>query len=360
MMEKVFNSTDKDNSGFISRVELSRMLDEINFKMTGNREKDVQIMMFQVDTNSDGKISKQEFFTALTNPDARTKWGPDNYSFNFAMKLIARNHAANPAMLEKINQQNCWPPPVFMVLISVIELGVFLHYSEQECDGAPSGGLYSKSECPQSFSSVLAYRMCCRNEAWRFLSYALAHAGWGHLAYNLIIQLLFGVYLEVVNGPFRVLLVYIMGTLAGSMTSSIFDPTANVVGASGAVYTLVGAWVAFTTINWDTWDGARKYLLAAFLGVLTCLDFGSAIYSRYNGEDSNISFAGHMGGFLMGVTFGTYILKNDTLSGIEVYFKWFGISFACCGLLFGILFNSFNDPDVNGICPAVQHKCTYN
>ena len=67
--------------------------------------------------------------------------------------------------------------------------------------------------------------MCCRNEAWRFLSYALAHAGWGHLAYNLIIQLLFGVYLEVVNGPFRVLLVYIMGTLAGSMTSSIFDPT---------------------------------------------------------------------------------------------------------------------------------------
>ena len=102
---------------------------------------------------------------------------------------------------------------------------VFLHYSEQECDGAPSGGLYSKSECPQSFSSVLAYRMCCRNEAWRFLSYALAHAGWGHLAYNLIIQLLFGVYLEVVNGPFRVLLVYIMGTLAGSMTSSIFDPT---------------------------------------------------------------------------------------------------------------------------------------
>jgi len=57
------------------------------------------------------------------------------------------------------------------------------------------------------------------------LSYALAHAGWGHLAYNLIIQLLFGVYLEVINGPFRVLLVYIMGTLAGSMTSSIFDPT---------------------------------------------------------------------------------------------------------------------------------------
>jgi len=53
-------------------------------------------------------------------------------------------------------------------------------------------------------------------------------------------------------------------------------------------------------------------------------------------------------------------IQNDQLSGTEVYFKWFGISFACCGLLFGILFNSFNDPDVNGICPAVQHKCTYN
>ena len=52
-------------------------------------------------------------------------------------------------------------------------------------------------------------------------------------------------------------------------------------------------------------------------------------------------------------------LQNDTLSGIEVYFKWFGISFAMVGLLFGILFNSFNDPDIHGICPAVQHKCYY-
>jgi len=126
---------------------------------------------------------------------------------------------------------------------------------------------------------------------------------------------------------------------------SLLPAQANVVGASGAVYTLVGAWVAFTTINWDTLNGARKYLQAGFLGILTCLDFGSAIYQRYNGEgkgvplvtcadmhlrncprclllttvaallggasftESKVSFAGHMGGFLMGVTFGTYILK---------------------------------------------------
>lgn len=354
-MERVFNSVDHDGNGYISKTELAQMLNAINFRMTGNRERDVEIMMFQVDKNMDERISKQEFFAALTDPAAKTKWGTQNYSFNFAMQLIAKSHENNPVILEKIDQQNCWPPPVFMVIISVIELGIFLHYTEQECDGKAS-----RAECPQSFSSVMAYRMCCRDEAWRFLSYALVHAGWGHLAYNLVIQLLFGVYLEVVNGPFRVLMVYFMGTLAGSMTSSIFDPTANVVGASGAVYTLVGAWCAFVIINWDTMPSPRKQLMAGFLFILTALDFGSAIWTRYNSdEESKVSFAGHAGGFVMGISFGTYMLKNEEFTATEVYFKWFGISLATTGLAFGVMFNIFNDPDYANICPKVDYKCRY-
>ena len=61
-------------------------------------------------------------------------------------------------------------------------------------------------------------------------------------------------------GPLQA--VYGCGILAGSLASSICDPATNLIGASGADYALVGAWVAYTFINWDTMDKAHKYWIA--------------------------------------------------------------------------------------------------
>lgn len=35
-----------------------------------------------------------------------------------------QTHERSPAILEKIDSQRCWPPPIFMVIISIVELGV--------------------------------------------------------------------------------------------------------------------------------------------------------------------------------------------------------------------------------------------
>lgn len=48
----------------------------------------------------------------------------------------------------------------------------------------------------------------------------------------------------MVHGEWRVTILYLLGGLAGSLGSSVFDPNANVVGASGAVYALLGGHVA--------------------------------------------------------------------------------------------------------------------
>ena len=59
--------------------------------------------------------------------------------------------------------------------------------------------------------------MCCRDEVWRWLTYSLSHQGWAHLLGNISMQMAFGFYLEVVNGPLRIFLLYLVGVIAGSL-----------------------------------------------------------------------------------------------------------------------------------------------
>lgn len=61
---------------------------------------------------------------------------------------------------------------------------------------------------------------------------------------NLIVQLLLGIPLEMVHRGWRVLLIYLSGVLAGSLATSITDPSVYLAGASGGVYALITAHVA--------------------------------------------------------------------------------------------------------------------
>lgn len=346
---------DQDHDGVLSERELTAMLDKIGFYMTGNRKRDVQVLFYEADADQSGGITWREFIKAMENPT--TKWGSEKYTFKYFITKWVLNFHSNPANMEKIYESNksdkwYWPPRLFMIVISIIQVAVYLHYANEDCDLKPT------LECPLSHSSPLAYRMCCRDEVWRWFTYSLVHVGWNHLIFNVIIQLIFGLFLEIVNGSLRVGLVYVCGILAGSLASSVSEPSANVVGASGAVYCLIGAWYAYVAINWDTLDKTRKYVGSIFLLILTCADFGSAIHLKYvEKSDASTSVAGHLGGLLMGATLGTYILKNEKISAYERYIKWAGITLGITGVVFAMFVNIFNDPDIKGLCPKLA-KCT--
>ena len=53
-----------------------------------------------------------------------------------------------------------------------------------------------------------------------------------------------GIPLEMVHGWWRVLIVYLAGVVAGSLGTSISDPTVFLGGASGGVYALIAAHLA--------------------------------------------------------------------------------------------------------------------
>ena len=69
---------------------------------------------------------------------------------------------------------------------------------------------------------------------------------WWHLIFNLLVQLVVGLPLEMVHGSCRVLTVYMAGVLAGSLGTSVCDAGRQVylVGASGGVYALLAAHIA--------------------------------------------------------------------------------------------------------------------
>lgn len=87
---------------------------------------------------------------------------------------------------------------------------------------------------------------------------------WFHLGFNLLVQLLVGLPLEMVHGYGRIACVYIAGVLAGSLGTSVFDPDVYLVGASGGVYALLAAHLANVMLNYNN----MQYGFLRIVGVL--------------------------------------------------------------------------------------------
>lgn len=103
--------------------------------------------------------------------------------------------------------------------------------------------------------------------------YMVLHAGWFHLGFNLSIQLLIGLPLEMVHGSTRIACVYLAGVLAGSLGTSVFDPDVYLVGASGGVYALLAAHLANVMLNYNQ----MKYGIIRLAGILI---FGKCLRVR--------------------------------------------------------------------------------
>ncbi len=120
---------------------------------------------------------------------------------------------------------SCRPPTLFMLLITLIETAFFIYVSvhltkEHDVEITWNG--------PVPFCSVLIYNPVRRYEAWRFLTYMLIHIGISHFVFNMIMQIIVGVFLEMEQegwmGSVRVAIVYLTGVVAGSLGTSLSGP----------------------------------------------------------------------------------------------------------------------------------------
>ncbi|CAE8691484.1 unnamed protein product [Polarella glacialis] len=143
-----------------------------------------------------------------------------------------------------------------------------------------------------------AARIKVFDEWWRLLSAVMLHAGWLHLAGNLIIQLRTGAMLEVLFGHSAWLLIYIISGAYSELCSCVINPSKLGVGSSGALCGLVGAWLSFILITWNQTlplDVKARNVQAFSVGFSIIIIVASSFLPL-------MDFAAHIGGLIMGIS----------------------------------------------------------
>ena len=123
-------------------------------------------------------------------------------------------------------------------------------------------------------------------EWWRLLTAAFLHYGPIHLAMNMLSLWWIGRPLEHALGPFRYAMLYVVAGLAGSAGALLLDPDKAVVGASGAIFGILGAALILERQQTYVLGGSAITLLAVNLA------FTFAV--------PGISIGGHLGGLAGG------------------------------------------------------------
>ncbi len=129
---------------------------------------------------------------------------------------------------------------------------------------------------------------------WRLFTSAFLHAGLFHIAFNMYFLWFVGSAVEQALGRGRFILLYIVSALAGSAGALVWTPTAFTVGASGALFGLLGAALVL--------ERQRNFVLggSALALIVINLLFG-LVPSLVPGSTIRISIGGHIGGLIGGI-----------------------------------------------------------
>lgn len=127
-------------------------------------------------------------------------------------------------------------------------------------------------------------------EPWRLLTAALVHSSFWHIGLNMLALLMIGRSLEPALGRGRFLTLYIVGALGGSVAVALISPNQSVVGASGAIFALFGAFVV-----------VARHLGAEIGGILIVLGINLVIGFI---PGMGISWQAHVGGLITGAVIG--------------------------------------------------------
>ena len=168
---------------------------------------------------------------------------------------------------------------VTKVLIAINVLFYLITVAQGGGLNAPGGRLFEKL--------ALYGPAVAAGDWWRLIGAAFLHASVLHIAFNMLALWWIGGPLESAIGHWRFLAIYGISGLAGSAGALLATPHAVTVGASGAIFGLLGAMVV---IQWQTTGSLAG-------PAMTLILINLAITFAIPG----ISYGGHLGGLVGGV-----------------------------------------------------------
>ncbi|WP_412467165.1 rhomboid family intramembrane serine protease [Pedobacter sp. KLB.chiD] len=144
---------------------------------------------------------------------------------------------------------------------------------------------------------------------WRLITYQFIHGSVSHLFFNMYALVYLGLMIENKLGWKKYLFIYLMSGVCGGLVSLIFHQEGVMMGASGAIMGLYGAFIALL-ITKSFEPKATKALLVSTLIVSLLVVINGAFGKR-------VDNAAHIGGFVSGFIL-TYLLAYEPDKAFEV------------------------------------------
>ncbi|TVU23276.1 hypothetical protein EJB05_25631 [Eragrostis curvula] len=135
-------------------------------------------------------------------------------------------------------------------------------------------------------------------QGWRLITCMWLHAGVVHLLINMLCLIFIGIRLEQEFGFVRIGLVYLISGFGGSLMSALFLQSNISVGASGALFGLIGSMLSELITNWSLYANKVAALLTLIFVIVLNLALG--ILPRV---DNFAHIGGLISGFLLGFVF---------------------------------------------------------
>lgn len=166
-----------------------------------------------------------------------------------------------------------------------------------------------------------------RGLSWRLFTAAFVHTGWLHLIGNMLFLWLAGAALEDRWGRLRFAGFYLAGAAVSTL---VFDalysgPDTVLVGASGAISALMGAFLVFFArmqihFAYWFWSSIGTFSLVAYVALPLWFgdQFLSAWLEQDNGRVSGVAFTAHVGGFVFGLVIAVIAKLAATRQAVAV------------------------------------------
>jgi rhomboid protease GluP len=139
-----------------------------------------------------------------------------------------------------------------------------------------------------------------RGEWWRLVTAAFLHLNLAHVALNMLALVVLGPWVERMLGHGPTLLVY-LGTGIGAMAVPLFliwagvMPDEILVGASGAVFGLIGAQIVLLAEGWRRWRSRMALARLSGLGIVLLAEL------VFDLATPQVSLTGHAAGLVIGL-----------------------------------------------------------
>ncbi|KAE8722480.1 hypothetical protein F3Y22_tig00013960pilonHSYRG00123 [Hibiscus syriacus] len=151
-------------------------------------------------------------------------------------------------------------------------------------------------------------KVVINHQGWRLITCIWLHAGIIHLLVNMLSLVFIGIRLEQQFGFVRVGIIYLLSGFGASVLSSLFNRNNISVGASGALFGLLGAMLSELITNWSIYTNKA----AALFSLLIIIAINLAI-----GILPHVDNFAHIGGLITGFLLGFVLLCRPQFGSLE-------------------------------------------